>query len=136
MQGVQDKFDSFIKENKKVHGNTTFNKLKINSSASEITLLSTSFTRNYRHFRRLQPQSGPGTWSKLMLHFPWEGSQIVFVVNCFNSVDYRCFCSTGTLIDVHLNSAPYIIIHGVTIWGVRLPNIGTGVVVRIGLKCF
>ena len=41
------------------------------------------------------------------------------------------FCCTGTTIGVFLNSAPYIVIHGVRIWGVNRPSIGTGVVLKI-----
>ena len=62
-----------------------------------------------------------------MLHLPWEGTQ-----NCLKSVDQLCFCCTGTAICVFLN----IIIHGVEIWGVRRPNIGTGVVVGIQRQTF
>ena len=46
---VQDKFDSFMRENKKVLCITTFDRLKINSTGSEITLLSTRFTQNIRY---------------------------------------------------------------------------------------
>ena len=49
MQGVQDKFDSFIKENIKCLVTTTFNRFYINSTCSEITLLSTRLTQNNRH---------------------------------------------------------------------------------------
>ena len=46
IQGVQDKFGSFIGENKKCLIATTFNRLKISSTCSEITLLQKSFTKN------------------------------------------------------------------------------------------
>ena len=44
IQGVRGKFDSFIRKKKKCLVTTKFNRLKRNSTGTEITLLSASFT--------------------------------------------------------------------------------------------
>ena len=49
IQGIRDKFDSFIRKNQKCLVTAIFDRLKINSTGLEITLLSTSFTQDNRH---------------------------------------------------------------------------------------
>ena len=122
IQGVRDKFDSFIRENKKCLV-TTFNRLKINSTGSEITLLSTSLTQDNCHCVDYSFSPAPEQADVTLSLGRVSKTALIQSINCF--------CSTGTAIGVFLNSVQYIITHGVKICGVRRPNIGTDVVVKI-----